>query len=74
MVNAYLATDLENPVRQFKSVYQYAKEEQEARLGTALSTNHKAISIGAYHNVNSKKTHRKMFSALFGCHIQLRRS
>lgn len=73
MVQVYLANDLENPVKEYKSVYQYAKEEQEARQGTSLCTNHKAIATGGYINCNGKKTHRKMYSALFGCHIQLRR-
>lgn len=73
MINVYLATDLENPVRQYKSVYQYAKEELDAREGTTLCANHKAIATGAYINLNGKKTYRKMYSALFGCHIQLRR-
>lgn len=73
MVNVYLATDLENPIRQYKSVYAYAKDELLAREGTALRADHKAIATGAYINVNGKKTHRKMYSALFGCHIQLRR-
>lgn len=73
MVNVYLATDLETPVRQFPSVFQFAKEELEAREGTALAANFKAVSTAAYNNVNSKKIYRKMYSALFACHIQLRR-
>lgn len=73
MVNVYLATNLEVPVKQFKSVYEYAKQEQQARTGTALSASHKAIATGAYININGKKIHRKMYSALFKAHIQLRR-
>ena len=74
MIQVYLATDLETPVREYKSVYQYAKDEMVAREGTSLCPTHKSIATGAYINLNGKKTHRKMYSALFGCHIQLRRS
>lgn len=73
MVYVYLATDLENPVRQYPSVFRFAKDELAAREGTAMAANFKAVSTAAYNNVNSKKTHRKMYSALFSCHIQLRR-
>ena len=73
MVNVYLATDLETPVRQFSSVFQFAKQELAAREGTSLAANFKAVSTSAYNNINSKKIYRKMYSALFSDFIQLRR-
>jgi hypothetical protein len=74
MINIYLAHDLDNPVRQFNTVYEYAKHERDARVNTSLAGSIKAIASAAYICLHGRKHHRKTYSALFGAHIQIRKA
>ncbi len=73
MVHAYLLTDLNKPIATYKSVYEYAKLEKEARRETKLSPHLKAISAAVYINLRHSKHEGKVYSHLFRNHLQFKR-